>query len=91
VHVTCGARGADVALAFRDEGPGVAADLQRKIFDPFFTTKAPGQGTGLGLSISRAIVESYRGTLELAPPSETTGATFVIMLPASAARPGGER
>jgi signal transduction histidine kinase len=81
VTVTCSTIGSDVRLAFHDEGPGVSPDLRRKIFDPFFTTKPPGHGTGLGLPISRSIVESYRGTLELAPAGR--GATFVVTLPAA--------
>jgi signal transduction histidine kinase len=73
-----------VRIRFRDEGPGITADMARKVFDPFFTTKAPGQGTGLGLSISRSIVEAYHGTLELLPtPPGEKGATFLITLPAA--------
>ncbi len=71
---------ATVRLLFRDDGPGIPSELARKIFDPFFTTKSPGQGTGLGLSISRSIIESYHGTLELAPSPR--GATFQVTLPA---------
>jgi two-component system, NtrC family, sensor kinase len=71
----------NVRLLFRDEGPGISPELERKIFDPFFTTKSPGQGTGLGLSISRSIMESYHGTLELAPRAGK-GATFQVTLPA---------
>jgi signal transduction histidine kinase len=74
-----------VAITVADAGPGIPVDLRRKVFDPFFTTKAPGHGTGLGLSISRSIVESYGGTLELAPvESHRAGAAFVISLPRAA-------
>ena len=73
-----------VRLLFQDEGPGISPELERKIFDPFFTTKSPGQGTGLGLSISRSIIESYHGTLELAPGGK--GATFQVTLPAGEPR-----
>jgi signal transduction histidine kinase len=82
VKVSCAAAGGQVRLTFSDAGPGVPAELRRKIFDPFFTTKPPGQGTGLGLPISRAIVESYRGTLELGVGVPGGGATFVVTLPA---------
>jgi two-component system, NtrC family, sensor kinase len=82
VTVTAAGEAAQVRLLFRDEGPGVSFEVERKIFDPFFTTKSPGQGTGLGLSISRSIIESYHGTLELAP-TEGKGATFAVTLPNS--------
>ena len=81
VEVTGTGVGATVRLTFRDQGPGVSADVARKIFDPFFTTKAPGQGTGLGLSISRSIVEAYHGSLEL--ETGGPGAAFVVSLPAA--------
>jgi len=75
-----------VRIALADQGPGVPLELRSKIFDPFFTTKAPGQGTGLGLPICRAIVETYRGTLEIeAPPDGAPGIVFVVTLPAAAA------
>ena len=83
VAITCESAAGRVRIAVSDEGPGIGRELRRKVFDPFFTTKPPGQGTGLGLSISRAIVESYSGTLEL-DPEVSTGARFVIDLPAAA-------
>jgi len=75
-----------VVVTIADEGPGVAAENRRKIFDPFFTTKPVGQGTGLGLSVSRSIVESFGGTLELAPFVEGQGAKLVLTLPGAAQR-----
>jgi len=70
-----------VILTVTDEGPGVPKENRRKVFDPFFTTKPVGQGTGLGLPVCRSIVESFGGTLELAPSKAGEGAKFVIVLP----------
>jgi two-component system NtrC family sensor kinase len=69
-----------VSIAIRDDGPGMAPEIQARVFEPFFTTKGVGQGTGLGLSVSYGIVQRHRGTLtvESAPGA---GATFTIMLP----------
>ena len=43
-----------------------------------------GHGTGLGLPVSRSIVESFGGTLDLAPTVEGQGARFVLSLPGAA-------
>jgi signal transduction histidine kinase len=81
ILVACEAKEGKVWLTITDEGPGIAHENRRKIFDPFFTTKSVGQGTGLGLPVSRAIVESFGGTLELAPAVAGQGAKFVLILP----------
>lgn len=52
-----------VALHFRDTGPGIDSDTLNKLFDPFFTTKE--MGTGLGLAISYGIIKAHRGSIEI--------------------------
>jgi signal transduction histidine kinase len=86
IVVACETIHEKVILTIADQGPGVASENRRKIFDPFFTTKPVGQGTGLGLSVSRSIIESFGGTLELAPAVPGQGAKFALTLPAA----GGE-
>jgi PAS domain S-box-containing protein len=84
--------GADgrIVITVRDNGPGIAPELQRRIFDPFFTTKPVGQGTGLGLSISQSIAISLGGELSV----ESTvgeGATFRLALPVAPVPKEGSR
>lgn len=69
-----------VRIAFRDNGPGIAAEVLPRLFDPFNTTKS--NGMGLGLYISRGIIQDYQGRIEL-DNRPGQGATFVVWLPAS--------
>lgn len=70
-----------VAIAIRDNGPGIPESARAKLFDPFFTTKPVGQGTGLGLSISyQIIVKKHHGRLKCQSlPGQ--GTQFLIAIP----------
>ncbi|MGH0037562.1 MAG: ATP-binding protein [Myxococcota bacterium] len=80
IGVTTALEGTDVVVRVRDDGPGVAPELEARVFDPFFTTRPPGQGTGLGLSIASDIVHEFGGHLDLEPGGP--GACFALRLPA---------
>jgi len=78
-----------VEIRVKDNGSGIPNKLMDKIFQPFFTTKPTGQGTGLGLSLSYDIIKAHGGELKVEnlpadqARDETTGATFVIIIPVS--------
>ncbi|TKB24312.1 hypothetical protein FCL47_19200 [Desulfopila sp. IMCC35006] len=84
VEVSTGRRrdaGETIWVEVRDNGLGIAQDVQEHIFDPFFTTKDPDKGTGLGLSISKSIVEGFSGTIVCTSiPGE--GSSFTVSFPA---------
>ena len=70
-----------IEIRFRDNGPGIAAEVLPKVFNPFFTTKEIGKGTGLGMSISYQIVtESHGGTIRV-ESKEGQGTEFIIQIP----------
>ena len=76
-------RGAEYAIEVRDQGPGIADDLQARIFEPFFTTRE--KGTGLGLPLAKKLAEAHRGTLTLrSRPGETV---FTMTLPHPSPQP----
>jgi two-component system, OmpR family, sensor histidine kinase KdpD len=89
VQIVAGQAGTDVQVRVIDHGPGIPGPERERVFDQFYRLKGGGkrpEGTGMGLAICRGIVEVLGGSLRL----ETTpggGATFVLTLPAAAARP----
>lgn len=77
--------GEEVAISFKDTGPGISVDNQEQLFEPLFTTKKTGTGLGLH-SCKRIVEEEHRGTIEV-DSMEGSGATFTVRLPACAECP----
>lgn len=77
-----------VAVEVADGGPGVPEEQRELLFGRFarLPTSATTPGAGLGLFIARSLAEAQGGRLELADPSPSGGATFILTLPAA----GGE-
>ena len=71
---------ADVLVAVRDSGPGLAQSTFERIFESFYTTKP--NGLGLGLSICRSIIEAHGGRL-WASANVPRGAVFQFTLHAN--------
>ncbi len=73
-------------LTVGDDGPGVRDEDAEVIFERFHRlddARTAGTGcAGLGLAIARDIVERHGGTVRLLP-SQGSGATFAIALPAA--------
>jgi signal transduction histidine kinase len=76
-----------LALAVRDNGPGISSEVLPQIFNPYFTTKSPSKGTGLGLSIVLRLVKRAGGALHV-HTKVGEGTTFTVYLPTS--RPADE-
>lgn len=79
------AEGDKVVIWVRDEGIGIAPELQEKIFERFFrvdnTDRRKVGGAGLGLTLVREIVAAHGGRVWV----ESTlgaGSTFYVALPA---------
>jgi signal transduction histidine kinase len=69
-----------LAIAFEDNGAGIAPEHISQIFDPFFTTKDVGEGTGLGLSVIYGIIKDHGGEIRVdSQPERWT--RFTILLP----------
>ena len=70
-------------LSVRDDGPGVAADMQGKLFEPGTSSKTGGWG--IGLALARRIVEQqHHGRVSFHPGAQGRGSVFVLEFPLSA-------
>jgi signal transduction histidine kinase len=74
------AGGPGVAVAVRDQGPGIAPELASRVFRQFWRAKRRG-GAGLGLFIVKGLVEAHGGAIAVhqAPGG---GAEFRFTMPA---------
>lgn len=73
-----------IQIQIRDNGKGIAPEVQSQVFEHLFTTKAAGKGTGLGLAIAHQIVtETHGGTIEVLS-NLGCGTEFRIQLPLKA-------
>lgn len=84
VTVRVAVDGQEARVEVRDEGPGLAPEVQERIWQRFqraSTTLPQGAvGLGLGLYISRSITERHGGTVGL-ESALGAGATFFFTLP----------
>jgi len=69
-------------VSVRDDGPGVAPEMQRQLFEPGATNKSGGWG--IGLALARRIVEQQHGGRVIFRPGPAgKGAVFVLEFPRS--------
>jgi signal transduction histidine kinase len=74
--------GGSARVHVADEGPGIAAEHQKRIFEPYETAAPPGEGSGLGLAIARRLARGMGGDIELeSTPGQ--GSRFTLVLPAA--------
>jgi signal transduction histidine kinase/CheY-like chemotaxis protein len=85
--ITISARHHDglVHIGVKDEGIGIAPELQSQLFEPFVQGRRgldrAGGGLGLGLSIARALATRHGGSLSVTSDGDGTGSEFVLTLP----------
>ena len=84
-HIDLAARliGGKVRVEVRDNGPGIAAEEQKRIFENFYRlrqSEKSTEGTGLGLAITQRLVELHGGELGL-ESQMGSGSCFHFSLP----------
>ncbi len=82
VEAVVTANGAQVAVAVRDNGPGIAEEVLPHLFERFYRADAARSrtaGPGLGLTVAAAIAEAHHGTIRAANvPSGGLEVTVVL-------------
>src|SRR5216117_154418 len=69
-------------VSIRDDGPGVAPDIQGQLFEPGASSKTGGWG--IGLALARRIVEQqHGGRVDFHPGPEGKGSVFELEFPLS--------
>jgi len=82
------ARDGEVAVAVRDTGIGIAADVLPRLFEIFAQARpalelAQG-GLGIGLALVKGLVELHGGRVAASSAGPGTGSEFVVRLPVAA-------
>lgn len=78
LRISVGVSDRFVAVAFRDNGPGISPEDFGHIFEPYYTTKKGG--SGLGLMIVQRIIQDHGGRIDV-HSEPGTGTTFTVFLP----------
>jgi signal transduction histidine kinase/CheY-like chemotaxis protein len=90
VSVTVRRDGSSVEIQVTDSGQGITPAFLAHVFEPFrqaegSSTRKHG-GLGLGLAIVKHLVELHGGSIAVTSEGAGRGATFIVRLPAMAAR-----
>lgn len=81
IEVHARRRGERILIEVRDDGPGIAKELQGRLFKPFASDKGV-RGQGLGLAVSKGIIMGLAGDITCrSHPGQ--GVTMSIDLPAA--------
>jgi signal transduction histidine kinase len=85
VRVSATRSAGGIALAVRDQGPGLTPEQRASVFERFYRvdpsrSRALG-GSGIGLAIARALAEAMDGRVWAESDGPGQGATFAVELP----------
>ena len=91
IEVSAHINGNNVVVSVKDNGMGIASDIQPFIFDLFtqgFRTFDRAQGgLGIGLSLVRTVVEMHGGNVTVHSAGPGRGSEFTVRLPISTNQP----
>lgn len=82
IRIAAAQQGPLVVLDYRDDGHGIAKEVQHKVYEPFYTSKLGQGGSGLGMFIvHNLVVGGLAGQLQL-ESEPGAGVHFQLQFPA---------
>jgi signal transduction histidine kinase/CheY-like chemotaxis protein len=89
IAITVRREGEEAVVSVKDDGIGLAPDMQTKVFELFTQVQQSLDrsrgGLGLGLSLVKSLVERHDGTISAFSEGENKGSEFTVRLPMAAA------
>jgi CheY-like chemotaxis protein/anti-sigma regulatory factor (Ser/Thr protein kinase) len=84
--------GSEIVIRCKDNGRGIAHEMQQKIFEPFtriepFSESHGEASLGIGLALAKRLVELHGGTIVVESSGPGMGSAFVVRLPLESAAP----
>jgi two-component system CheB/CheR fusion protein len=77
-------------IVVRDNGIGMAQDVQRHVFDMFYQGDDPRMartgGLGIGLTLAKTLIDMHGGSIGVTSPGTDLGSEFTVRLPISTGR-----
>jgi signal transduction histidine kinase len=83
LNVTARQQDSAATIEVKDQGAGIAPEVQDKVFNLYFTTKK--SGSGIGLAMSYRVLQLHNGALDFVT-EVGHGTTFRLLLPLAGAQ-----
>lgn len=88
IVLTLDEKNGETSIRVRDNGLGIAAEMQERIFEPFsqvdHSLERSRGGLGIGLALVKRLVHMHGGTVEVHSPGLGQGSEFVVRIPSAA-------
>jgi two-component system OmpR family sensor kinase len=83
IFASTGIRDGKPTLVVKDDGPGIAPELQRRVFERFVRGGGDSgpRGTGLGLAIVDAVAKAHGATVTMTSLPQISGTRFEVAFP----------
>lgn len=84
IHLSLAQTRTHLEVRVTDTGPGIPDDQKDQIYERFYRldkSHTERKHFGLGLSIAKEIITAHKGKIWVEDATETTGSSFIVLLP----------